>query len=299
LLEQVQRRRRGDVGGHSSLRQHSAPDQRRFLVGHEQSFGVDSGYGGERRQPVSTPNVIAKYEFQTGTGLTAFDTSGVDPARISPFRAALPGPAAWGITVGAGGKAQASTSSSRKVQNLIAATGEYTIEAWVAPALVAADKSYMVSYSGGDTVRNFTLGQTNQQYDFLMRSSNSDLNGMAQLQTPIAAMLLQASLQHVVLTYDPINGRQIYVNGVNSGVMDAQKGGNIGNWDSTFAVVLGKRSFRRSLLAGTHQVRRHHDRALTASQITQNFNAGVGQRSICCSTWKRSPACQGLRHDEP
>ena len=223
-------------------------------------------------------NVIAKYEFQTGTGLTAFDTSGVDPAADLTISGSVAWAGGWGITVGAGGKAQASTSSSRKVQNLIAATGEYTIEAWVAPALVAADKSYMVSYSGGDTVRNFTLGQTNQQYDFLMRSSNSDLNGMAQLQTPMAAMLLQASLQHVVLTYDPINGRQIYVNGVNSGVMDAQKGGNIGNWDSTFAVVLGNEVSGDRSWQGLIKFVAIHDRALTASQITQNFNAGVGQR---------------------
>ena len=108
------------------------------------------------------------------------------------------------------------------MHDLIAATGEFTIEAWVAPALVAADKSYMVSYSGGDTVRNFTLGQTNQSYDFLMRSSNSDLNGMAQLQTATAAMVLQATLQHVVLTYDPINGRQIFVNGQNTGAIDPE-----------------------------------------------------------------------------
>ena len=38
---------------------------------------------------------------------------------------------------------------------MIEATGEYTVEAWVAPALVAADKSYMVSYSGGDTTAQF------------------------------------------------------------------------------------------------------------------------------------------------
>ncbi len=48
--------------------------------------------------------------------------------------------------------------ASSKIYNLIQATGEFSIEAWVAPALVAVDKSYMVSYSGGDTTRNFTLG---------------------------------------------------------------------------------------------------------------------------------------------
>jgi hypothetical protein len=223
-------------------------------------------------------NVIAKYEFQTGTGVTAFDTSGVDPSADLTISGSVAWAGGWGISVGAGGKAQASTSSSKKIHDLIEATGEYSIEAWVAPALVAADKSYMVSYSGGDTVRNFTLGQTNQQYDFLMRSSNSDLNGMAQLQTPMAAMLLQASLQHVVLTYDPINGRQIYVNGVNSGVMDPQKGGSIANWDDTFALVLGNEVSSDRSWQGLIKFVAIHDRALTAAQITQNFNAGVGQR---------------------
>jgi hypothetical protein len=52
---------------------------------------------------------------------------------------------------------------------------------------VAVDNSYMVSYSGGDTTRNFTLGQTNQDYDFMLRGSNSNLNGTPQLQTPDAA----------------------------------------------------------------------------------------------------------------
>jgi hypothetical protein len=223
-------------------------------------------------------NVIAKYEFETGTGLVAFDTSGVDPSADLTLSGSVTWAGGWGITVGAGGKAQASTSSSRKIHDLIEATGEYTIEAWVAPALVAADKSYMVSYSGGDTLRNFTLGQTNQNYDFIMRSSNSDLNGMPQLATPTAAMALQASLQHVVMTYDPVNGRQIYVNGQSTGVADPQKGGTLGNWDDTFALVLGNEVSGDRSWQGLIKFVAIHDRALTAAQALQNYKAGVGQR---------------------
>ncbi len=161
---------------------------------------------------------------------------------------------------------------------MIEATGEYSVEAWVAPALVAADNSYMVSYSGGDTLRNFTLGQTNQNYDYLMRSTGSDLNGMPQLATPTAANVLQATLQHVVLTYDPVNGRQIFVNGVNTGLVDPQKGGTLGNWDDTFALVLGNEVSGDRSWQGLIKFVAIHDRALTAPQILQNFNAGVGQR---------------------
>ncbi len=223
-------------------------------------------------------DTIAKYEFQTGSGYTAYDTSGIDPAADLTISGNVLWAGGWGITVGAGGKAQASTSSSSKLYNLIQATGEFSIEAWVAPALVAADNSYMVSYSGGDTTRNFTLGQTNQDYDFMLRGSNSNLNGTPQLQTPNAAMLLQASLQHVVLTYDPVNGRQIYVNGVNANVPDPQKGGTISNWDNTFALVLGNEVSSDRSWQGLIKFVAIHSRALTPAQVLQNFNAGVGQR---------------------
>jgi hypothetical protein len=223
-------------------------------------------------------DTIAKYEFQTGSGYTAYDTSGLDPAADLTISGNVLWAGGWGINVGAGGKAQASTSSSSKIFTLIQATGEFSVEAWVAPALVAVDKSYMVSYSGGDTLRNFTLGQTNQNYDFLLRSSKSDLNGMAQLATPTAALMLQASLQHVVLTYDPVNGRQLYVNGVNANVPDPQKGGTISNWDNTFALVLGNEVSSDRSWQGLIKFVAIHSRAMSAPQIMQNYNAGVGER---------------------
>jgi len=222
-------------------------------------------------------DTIAKYEFQTGTGYVAYDTSGVDPAADLTITGNVTWAGGWGLTFGAGGKAQATTAGSGKLYNLIQATGEFSLEAWVAPALVAAKNSYMVSYSGGDKTRNFTLAQTNQDYDFMLRSSNSDLNGMPQLQTPDATMALQASLQHVVLTYDPVNGRQIYINGVNQNIPDPQKGGTIANWDSTFALVLGNEVSGDDSWQGLIKFVAVHSRAMTAAEILQNYNAGVGE----------------------
>jgi hypothetical protein len=223
-------------------------------------------------------DTIAKYMFSEGTGYTAFDTSGIDPGADLTITGNVTWAGGWGVTVGAGGKLQATVQASSKLYTLLQATGEFSIEAWVAPALVAVKNSYMVSYSGGDTLRNFTLGQTNQDYDFMLRSSNSDLNGMPQLQTPDSTMALQAALQHVVLTYDPVNGRQIYVNGVNQNIPDPQKGGSISNWDSTFALVLGNEVSGDDSWQGVIKFVAIHSRALSAAQVLQNFNAGVGQR---------------------
>src|SRR5580704_10135914 len=208
------------------------------------------------------------------------DTSGIDPAADLTLTGHYQYDGSWGVIfLAGGGKAQATVQASSKLNTLIQATGEFSIEAWVTPAVVATNLSDIVSYSGGDTLRNFTLAQTNQDYDFQLRSSNSTgLNGMPQTQTPDATMALQAALQHVVLTYDPINGRQIFVNGVNQNIADPQKGGTISNWDSTFALVLGSEVSGDNAFQGEVKFLAIHQRALTAAQVMQNFNAGVGQR---------------------
>ena len=223
-------------------------------------------------------DTIAKYEFQSVVNNTTFDTSGIDPSADLTISGNVTLAGGWGINVGAGGKAQATTQSSQKIYSMIQATGEFSVEAWVAPALVAVDNSYMVSYSGGDTTRNFTLGQTNQDYDFMLRTSNTALTGLPQLKTPDAAMSLQASLQHVVLTYDAVNGRQIYVNGALVPVADPQKGGTIATWDSTFALVLGNEVSGDRSWQGLIKFVAIHSRSMTPAQVLQNFNAGVGER---------------------
>jgi hypothetical protein len=225
-------------------------------------------------------DTIAKYMFSEGNGATAYDTSGIDPAADLTLTGHYQYDGSWGVIfLAGGGKAQATVQASSKLNTLIQATGEFSIEAWVTPAVVATNLSDIVSYSGGDTLRNFTLAQTNQDYDFQLRSSNSTgLNGMPQTQTPDATMALQAALQHVVLTYDPINGRQIFVNGVNQNIADPQKGGTISNWDSTFALVLGSEVSGDNAFQGEVKFLAIHQRALTAAQVMQNFNAGVGQR---------------------
>jgi hypothetical protein len=225
-------------------------------------------------------DTIAKYMFAEGNGAIAYDTSGIDPAADLTLTGHYQYDGSWGlIFLAGGGKAQATVQASSKLNTLIQASGEFSVEAWVAPAVVATKLADIVSFSGGDTLRNFTLAQTNQDYDFLLRSSNSTgLNGMPQLQTPDATMALQASLQHVVLTYDPINGRQIFVNGVNQKIPDPQKGGTLANWDNTFALVLGSEVSGDNAFQGEVKFLAIHQRALTAAQVMQNFNAGVGQR---------------------
>jgi len=222
-------------------------------------------------------NQIAFYEFKAGNGTTAFDTSGVSPAVDLTLSGNVSWVGGWGIDI-VTGKAQGSTIASRKLHDLIKATGEYSVETWVVPGNVTQEDARIVSYSAGTAARNFTLGQTLYNYDFSNRSSAADANGSPALSTADADEDLQATLQHVVTTFDPVNGRRIYVNGVFTDDLDPVGGGTLADWDDTFALVLGNEVSGDRQWQGTLRMVAIHNRVLTAEQIQQNFAVGVGEK---------------------
>ena len=223
-------------------------------------------------------NVIAEYMFETGQGGTAYDTSGVTPEADLTLYGNVTWDSSWGIIIGQGGSAQASTSASQKLAAMIQSSGEYSIEAWINSANVTQTNAWVVSYSGSNTTRNATLGQAATQYEGFTRSSVTDTNGMPPLVTTTANGAAQAALQHVVLTYDPVNGQKLYINGIYTGDVDPSKGGSLANWDSTFALVLGNETTGQRQWQGDIRFLAIHNIALTPAQIQQNFAAGVGQK---------------------
>ena len=220
---------------------------------------------------------IALWEFKTGSGNTAFDTSGVEPALDLNFSGDVEWFGGWGITIN-DGKAQGSTTASKKLHDMIRSSGAYSIEAWVVPANVTQEMARIVSYSAGNDARNFTLQQTLYDYNFLNRSTTTSLNGDPANSTPAANEVLQATLQHVVATYSEIDGRAIYVNGQLVSEVDAVAGGSMVDWQDTFAFVLGNEVSSDQLWQGTLRMVAIHDRVLTQEQITQNFDVGVGEK---------------------
>ncbi|MBS0364308.1 MAG: LamG domain-containing protein [Proteobacteria bacterium] len=229
-------------------------------------------------------NLVAKYMFQTGNGNVAYDTSGVSPEADLQLSGNYAWVGGWGINIGpmqgnvAAGRAQASTAASQKLAAMIQSSGEYSIEAWAAPANVTQTNAYIVSYSGSNTTRNATLGQAATQYELRTRSSTTDTNGAPPLITATGGGAAQAALQHLVLTYDPVNGQKLYINGNFTGDVDPAKGGTLANWDSTFALILGNETTGQRPWQGVIKFVAIHNRALTAAQIQQNFAAGVGEK---------------------
>lgn len=223
-------------------------------------------------------NVIALYEFSTGEGNTAFDTSGVNPA----INLTLSGDANWvggfGISM-VNGKAQGSTAASAKLTERISATNEYSIETWVVPANVTQDgPARIVTYSGGGDDRNFMLGQTLYDYNYLNRTDDTGASGEPAVSTPSDEEVLQATLQHVVTVYEPTGGRRTFVNGELRSEAETESAGLLNEWNDTYALALGSDVDNQNRWAGTIRFLAIHERALTPEQIQANFEAGVGER---------------------
>jgi len=222
-------------------------------------------------------DIIALYQFKTGEGNIAYDTSGISPAANLTLDGDIEWLGSWGVSF-SNGKAQASTATSKKLHDLITSTGEFSVEAWLTPNNVVQEgPARIITYSAGDTDRNFMLGQTQYNYDFALRTDNSNANGDPALSTPDADEIVQATLQHVVLTYNATTGRRIYVNGNLIDITD-QDIAPLATWDDSFALILGKEASNQHVWQGDIRLLAIYNRALAQEQIAQNYDVGVGEK---------------------
>jgi hypothetical protein len=235
--------------------------------------------GGNRHEN----NLIAIWEFKTGTGNTAFDTSGIEPAIDLSLNGNVSWVGGYGLNfASADAKAQGDTFNSKKLHDFIRASGEYSIETWTIPANVTQEDSNIVSYSAGfnTTSRNFTLGQALYNYEFYNRVEDPvPADTVTFLSTEDAGEILQSGLQHVVTTYDPVVGRSIYVNANLLALTDPVVGSTaISNWDESYSLVLGNEVPSNRPWQGQLRMVAIHNRVLTQAQVQQNFDVGVGQK---------------------
>ncbi len=237
--------------------------------------------------------IIGRWDFQELDGTVAFDTSNVAPA----MDLALEGPelmSSYGIDV-TGGRAIATAESSRKLYDRIAAQGSgsqsYSLEMWIANANTTQDgPARIMSYARNTGSRNFMLGQTLYQYIVRNRAflEDSNNNGSPELETYDVDQDAQSTLQHVIVTYDQLLGRRIYVDGSWTEDLDPIDAGRLWNWDPSYQLVLGNEVTNDRQWLGKIRFAAIFDRALSPNAILQNFEAGVGKRitlSFDVSQW--------------
>ncbi|MFO0691387.1 MAG: LamG domain-containing protein [Myxococcota bacterium] len=227
--------------------------------------------------------IIARWDFKEQTGTTAHDTSGVAPA----MDLTLEGPtlmSAYGIDV-AEGRAIATADTSRKLYDRLAdqrtGTQTYSVETWISNLNTTQEgPARIVSYSANSGSRNFMLGQVQYQYVVRNRAYTKDSNGNGgpDLETYDVDQDAQATLQHVVITYDQLAGRKIFVDGVWTEDLDPIAAGRLWNWSASHRLVMGNDVSNDRPWQGQIRFVAIYDRALSPAQIQKNYEAGIGKR---------------------
>jgi len=237
--------------------------------------------------------IIARWDFKEQTGNTAMDTSGVAPA----MDLALEGPtlmSAYGIDV-TEGRAIATAVASRKLYDRLAdqqtGTQAYSVEMWISNLNTTQDgPARIISYSANSGSRNFMLGQV--QYQYIVRNraytQESNGNGGPDMETYDVDQDAQATLQHVVITYDQLSGRKIFVDGVWTEDVDPIAAGRLWNWSPNHRLVMGNDVSNDRPWLGQIRFAAIYDRPMTAEAVRQNYEAGIGRRitlSFDVSQW--------------
>jgi len=229
-------------------------------------------------------DLIALYEFKAGSGPDITEVSGAGtPINLRLFGAEgsdYQWVGGYGVEfMSDNAKAQDISSNSGRLQQAISTSGEYSIEAWVIPGNVTQEDAHIISYSSNETEGNFTLGQRMYNYEFMHRSSTTENNPDDATSTPNADEVLQSSLQHVVTTFDPVEGRRIYVNGEVTNAVDPAIPGTLADWDGVISpMLLGNSVAGDRPWKGVIRLAAIHERAMEHQQIVQNFEAGVGEK---------------------
>lgn len=245
--------------------------------------------GGERY----VGNQIAFWDFKDGTGEFAMDKSGVAPA----MDLELMGDAVWMSNYGvdlAEGRVRASRDGSQKFYDEVArpgyGTNQYSIEMWINNENTTQEDARIVTYDRNGGNRNFSLMQQGYQYDFRNRSIGDGvtLDGREALITYDVDQDAQETLQHVVITYDELNGRRIYVDSVFTDDMDEVDGARLWNWDENYQLTFGARFGGGNDWRGRLRLAALYKQALTPDQVQMNYLAGVGKRlrlSFSVNAW--------------
>lgn len=229
-------------------------------------------------------SIIARWEFKELTGNTAFDTSGVSPPADLILEDGAVLMSNYGVNIPSGravATAEASSKLIDRISDQYTGTQEYSIEAWVAPANITQDgPARIVTYSRNNGSRNMMLAQVAYQYVARNRSflTETNSNGTPALETYDVDQDAQATLQHVVLTYDQLLGRRVYVNGRFTDDMDETSAGPLWNWADNHQIILGSERGGDNQWVGQNRFTAIYDRAISPEQVLLNFEAGIGKR---------------------
>ncbi len=220
-----------------------------------------------------TSGLLARYDFQEGSGSIVHDTSGNGtPLDLSAQGSTQVSWTSGGLRLNASGLF-ASANTATKITQPIRGSGELTVEAWIVTSSNSPAGGRIVSLSPSIWARDFTLQQSasvTRAYEFPLRSTATSNQGSPFLST--AANAASGQLQHVVFTRNAAGATQAFLNGAL--VASGTTAGTLSNWDTSFRLSLGNEPQLDRPWLGEYQLVALYSRALTSAEVAQNFAAG-------------------------
>jgi hypothetical protein len=223
--------------------------------------------------PASDP--IALYDFKS-SGNVIFDRSPIG----KPVHLHVTTPGAVRRTPGAlevRSTAQiTSAQAANKISFAIQKSGEFTLEAWLKPSnTTQRGPARIISLSLDSADRNFTLAQERDRFEFRLRTTATDDNGLPALVTP--AGKVKTELTHFVYTRDSSGTARIYLN--SGQIIEKKITGSTTKWNETFRLMLANEGTRDRPWRGTFHLLAIYDRALSRDAVARYFRAGLKGRN--------------------
>ncbi|KLU03798.1 putative signal peptide protein [Rhodopirellula islandica] len=215
--------------------------------------------------------LTAFYTFEAERGDTIKDRSGNGkPLDLKIEKASA---VAWGegvLEVRSATKIE-SIGSAGKLVGQAKRANALTVEAWIKPRNTSQKgPARIVSLSNNSVQRNLTLGQEADHYQVRLRTTATSDNGLPE--TNSGTGKAETKLAHVVFTRASDGSVRFYVDGRQTA--SKKVSGTLANWDGDFPLVLvNERSLGRPWLGELHLVA-IYSRALSGSDVSQNFRAG-------------------------
>jgi len=237
--------------------------------------GGAGGAGGAGGMPLMRVDagLILLYDFDEGGGTVVADQSGVAPAH--DLTIADPGNVTWGQNLlSVDSSTTLSTSSAAtKVRDRVVTSGELTVEAWLKPAnTTQTGPSRIISMSVDPLERNFMLAQELDTFAVRFRASGeSDWdNGSPTVFTTSASA--STALTHVMFVHRSNGQEVLYIDGVEDATFG--RSGDTSQWDASYPIVVANEATDDRAWLGELHLIAAYDRALSLSEVGQNFTAG-------------------------
>ena len=168
----------------------------------------------------------------------------------------------------------ASDEAATKISEAVVASGEISVEAWIAPDnLTQRGPARIVTLSSDSLNRNVTLGQDRDEFQVRLRTTTTGTNGVGRT-VGSSSDAVTTDLSHVVYTRDASGDAHLYVDGVL--VASETIDGSLANWDESYRFGLGDELSTGRPFVGEYDLVAVYGTALTGDDVAQNFDAGPG-----------------------